>query len=50
MFFLFINALGIAISAIKGKKRLGYALWILLLIVVSLLLNHHITNPLNLSF
>ncbi|WP_229655819.1 MULTISPECIES: DUF5993 family protein [Erwiniaceae] len=50
MFLPFLLALGTALSAISGKKRLSYMLWVILFIVTCLSFKFHATSPLNLSF
>ncbi|WWO96935.1 MAG: DUF5993 family protein [Candidatus Dasytiphilus stammeri] len=50
MYLTFLIALIIIISFLLAKKKIGYLLWALLLIVTLTLFKNHITQPLNLSF
>jgi hypothetical protein len=50
MYLNFLQALLAVISVIFGKKRIGYALWLALLVVAITSFQHHATDALNLSF
>jgi hypothetical protein len=50
MFLPFLIALAIIITVVAGKKKLTYALWVVLLIVTVFWFKYHATDALNLSF
>ncbi len=50
MFLPFLIALAAAVGVLAGKQKIGYALWLILLIVTIAWFDHHVTDSLNLSF
>ncbi len=50
MFLPFLIALAAAIGILTHKRKISYALWLLLLVVTLAWFDHHVTDPLNLSF
>jgi len=50
MFLPFLIALCAAVSTFMGKTGASYALWLVLLLVTLGWFDHHVTDPLTLSF
>ena len=50
MFLPFLIALCAAFSAVMGKTKISYVLWVVLILVTLEWFNYHATDPLMLNF